>query len=155
MLISSKNKTDRLNRGGFAVILIIISIIFCIAIEASNEFIKGTMGLISVVFLITAIIGRLHDTNRSGYYALILFVPYVNFLAFLLLLFLPGTKGANNYGLPYPYVGSDSAVPLNQEEVDSSKQCIINPVVLPKNERLKQALKANHPYRDMQIFNKI
>ena len=43
-------------------------------------------------------IRRLHDLNRSGYFILLGFVPIVNFLLEIYLLFFRGTDGANDYG---------------------------------------------------------
>jgi len=41
---------------------------------------------------------RMHDQNKSGWYLLINFVPYIGGLIFLVLCFLPGTEGENDYG---------------------------------------------------------
>jgi uncharacterized membrane protein YhaH (DUF805 family) len=43
---------------------------------------------------------RLHDVNLSGWWVLLLFVPYVGGLASLLLMFWPGTHGDNDHGGP-------------------------------------------------------
>ncbi len=55
----------------------------------------------SIVFsLVLAIISsyRIRDFNFSGWFSLVAFIPYVNLLMLLLLLFIPGTKGINKYG---------------------------------------------------------
>ena len=41
---------------------------------------------------------RLHDLDRSGWWMLLLFVPFVGTLLSLALLFWPGTDGTNSYG---------------------------------------------------------
>ena len=41
---------------------------------------------------------RLNDTNVSGWFSLLLFVPVAGLLLWLYVLFCPGTAGANNYG---------------------------------------------------------
>ena len=43
-------------------------------------------------------IRRLHDINKSGYWAFIVFIPFVGFFWILILMCLRGTKGANNFG---------------------------------------------------------
>lgn len=43
-------------------------------------------------------IRRLHDTGKSGWYALLTFIPFVGSIIFYLLLSLQGQKGANQYG---------------------------------------------------------
>lgn len=41
---------------------------------------------------------RLHDVNKTGWLALLLFVPVVGFILFLVMLFMPGSEDANNFG---------------------------------------------------------
>ncbi|MEM8663380.1 MAG: DUF805 domain-containing protein [Pseudomonadota bacterium] len=40
---------------------------------------------------------RLHDRGLTGWLTLVLFVPFVNIVAFLFIAFAPGNKGANGY----------------------------------------------------------
>lgn len=47
---------------------------------------------------ITFMIRRLHDVNQTGWFALLIFIPLVNLILALYLLFAPGTQGENNYG---------------------------------------------------------
>ena len=41
---------------------------------------------------------RFRDIGISGWWVLLLFVPYINLVMGLFLLFVPGTKGANRFG---------------------------------------------------------
>lgn len=41
---------------------------------------------------------RLHDQDKSGWLMLVMFVPYVGGLIMLVLAFLPGTDGPNQFG---------------------------------------------------------
>ena len=43
---------------------------------------------------------RLHDTNRSGWWLLLAFVPVIGTIALIVLCALPGTPGSNRYGSP-------------------------------------------------------
>lgn len=43
---------------------------------------------------------RFNDLNHSGWWSLLMFVPLVNLIAWLYLVFGSGTDGPNNYGLP-------------------------------------------------------
>jgi len=45
---------------------------------------------------------RLHDLNASGWWAVVLFVPYVGAAAGLVLSFVPGNTGDNDHGEPPP-----------------------------------------------------
>jgi len=56
---------------------------------------------IALVTLIPAIsvgVRRLHDTNRSGFFLLIGFIPFIGGLILLFFLIPEGTKGKNKYG---------------------------------------------------------
>ena len=54
--------------------------------------------LASIIFDISLHIRRFHDQNMSGWMSLLFFVPLVNFVLILFLLFAKGTKGVNKYG---------------------------------------------------------
>ena len=43
-------------------------------------------------------IRRLHDLNRTGWFMLLVFIPVVNLIFAIYLLFFKGTEGYNNYG---------------------------------------------------------
>jgi uncharacterized membrane protein YhaH (DUF805 family) len=45
-------------------------------------------------------IRRLHDTNRSGWWILIAFVPIVGFIVLLVFYITAGTDGDNDHGAP-------------------------------------------------------
>jgi uncharacterized membrane protein YhaH (DUF805 family) len=49
---------------------------------------------------VMVLIRRLHDTDRSGWWALIAFVPVIGLIALLVLLALPGDKVSNRFGPP-------------------------------------------------------
>ncbi len=42
---------------------------------------------------------RLHDLNRSGLWVLLFFLPLVNFILLICIVFFRGTEGSNDYGL--------------------------------------------------------
>lgn len=62
-------------------------------------------GVFSVALLVSlwaqAALGakRLHDLDKPGLFAAALFVPALNFVAFIALCLIPGTQGANRFGL--------------------------------------------------------
>lgn len=43
---------------------------------------------------------RLHDSNKSGWWLLLCLLPYLGVFIVLILMLLPGTKGANRFGPP-------------------------------------------------------
>ncbi|WMJ67812.1 DUF805 domain-containing protein [Stenotrophomonas sp. 24(2023)] len=52
---------------------------------------------------IAATVRRLHDTDRSGWWLLLAFVPFAS-LALLVFMLLPGNAGDNRFGAPVPHV---------------------------------------------------
>ncbi len=62
----------------------------------------GFIGIIaSLALLIPGLavaIRRLHDTDRSGWWLLIILVPVLGFLAMIYFTVLEGTKGENRFG---------------------------------------------------------
>ena len=69
----------------------------------------GLARAVNMAFTIAAVVGfllysflptiqRLHDFNTSGWLSLLTLVPFVNFIFFLVLLFIPGTDGRNRFG---------------------------------------------------------
>lgn len=53
-----------------------------------------------VVFSFVLARRRFNDAGRSGWFSVLLFVPFVNLLVSLYLVFAQGSEGANAYGLP-------------------------------------------------------
>ena len=56
------------------------------------------LGLGLIVPGIAVSVRRLHDTNKSGWWLLLCFVPFVGSIVILVFMCLEGTKGANKYG---------------------------------------------------------
>lgn len=55
-----------------------------------------------IAFIFVAMIQRLHDTNKSGWWLLLFFVPLLNIGIGLYVLFASGTPTENNFGNPPP-----------------------------------------------------
>ena len=54
--------------------------------------------LFTLIPAISAGVRRLHDTNRSGFFLLISFIPFIGGLVLLFFLITEGTKGKNKFG---------------------------------------------------------
>ncbi|KAA8731306.1 DUF805 domain-containing protein [Acinetobacter qingfengensis] len=67
-----------------------------------GAFYLGFIAIMLTFFFINLfiIIKRFHDFNLNGWCVLLFFVPLVNFIVMLMLLFVPGTKGINRFGAP-------------------------------------------------------
>jgi len=110
----------RINRIGFLLGFIYSLVPFFVAsilelstrsINLSTSFLASAvngiaviLGLISIIVFIPISISlfmrRLHDINKSGGYAFLLLVPIIGQLLFLFLVFVPGDKQSNIFGMP-------------------------------------------------------
>ena len=112
------NFSDRASRSEywlFALLITVLSII-AIAIDISAGLVdfQSGYGIVSIVVSLlifipsfAAVARRLHDTNRSGFWILIGFIPLIGVIWLLVLLVLKGTEGDNRFG-PDP-LGSTAA----------------------------------------------
>lgn len=87
----------------FAPVLLIPTSIILVPLFSLLEgflenLLSGMVLLIYLVFILSLHIRRLHDLGDSGWHLLLFFIPVVNFLFFLYLLFSPGEKEENEYG---------------------------------------------------------
>ena len=55
-------------------------------------------GLVSLVPSVAVAVRRLHDTDRSGWWVLISFIPLLGMLVLLVFMLLDGTPGDNRFG---------------------------------------------------------
>lgn len=101
-------KLGRISRGTyqlwFFIIITINIFIYFFAIfdktyHSELELRNNIILFLTLNFVVAFILagGRLNDLNKSAWFALLLLVPFINFSS-LLLLFLDGTKGENDYG---------------------------------------------------------
>ncbi|GAA5136588.1 DUF805 domain-containing protein [Alloalcanivorax gelatiniphagus] len=107
--------TGRLGRARYFVYVMVFTMILyaimglAMAAGFSVDPSGGTMmipmilvvAVLSIFLAVMSIIygiRRLNDMNMSGWLILLIFVPIANFVIAIMLLFVPGSKGANNYG---------------------------------------------------------
>jgi uncharacterized membrane protein YhaH (DUF805 family) len=79
---------------------LIVSPSYFISIFLENEIGYFFLGitLFTLIPAISAGVRRLHDTNRSGFFLLISFIPFIGGIILLFLLIPEGTKGKNKFG---------------------------------------------------------
>lgn len=101
----------RLNRKSYIYRSIFLSLVLGIIqliLELATAAIEALELLFAVMILVLCIFGfvasimmlarRLHDLDKSGWWMLLLFVPLVNILLYIYILFFKGTEGPNQYG---------------------------------------------------------
>ena len=85
------------------ILLYIIAIILDMSFGLwSEEFGVGTFsGIMAVALFVplyAVLFRRLHDTNRAGWWFLLIFVPIIGGIALLVMCCLKGTDGDNRFG---------------------------------------------------------
>ena len=74
------------------------SYLFSVVLYYEISFFFLGITLFTLIPAISAGSRRLHDTNRSGFFLLISFIPFIGGLVLLFLLIPVGTKGKNRFG---------------------------------------------------------
>ena len=79
------------------------------------------LGMISLVYALAILlpslavsVRRLHDTNRSGWWMLIVLIPIIGPLTLLVFMVLDGTQGENQYGLDPKLIDASQPDSLTQ-----------------------------------------
>lgn len=89
------------------IALSIIENILGLAAEgAGYGIITGLYMLAVLLPSIAVVVRRLHDTDRSGFWFFIVFIPLIGGLILLIFMILPGTSGDNRFG-PDPLTQPD------------------------------------------------
>ena len=98
----------RLNRLAFCVMglkAFAVFIVVCVAAgflfgvsEIAGYILTGCAIIAITICNISLSVRRLHDLNRSGWWVILLFIPWVDLVAGLYVIFAPGTVGKNDYG---------------------------------------------------------
>jgi len=110
--------------GIFLIAVIPVTLLYIVALAAAFGSAGGAGGgilvtllslvilLLSLALIVPAIavqVRRFHDQDKSGWFVLINFVPYVGGLVVLVFMCLEGTRGPNRFG-PDPKAGEVSDV---------------------------------------------
>ncbi|MFG1173797.1 DUF805 domain-containing protein [Erwiniaceae bacterium CAU 1747] len=84
--------------------LIILAVLGILLVSSQPGIFHILVAIIMMIYTLAVLIPsiavcvrRLHDTNRSGWFYLMNFIPLVSIIL-LVFLCMPGTKGINNYG---------------------------------------------------------
>ena len=90
----------RASRSEYWWFQLIVSPSYFVSTFLENEIGYFFLGitLFTLIPAISAGVRRLHDTNRSGFFLLISFIPFLGGLVLLFFLIPEGTKGKNRFG---------------------------------------------------------
>lgn len=92
--------------GTYLLLMLIMLPMFGMSAFMGGEPDISTIGMLvmAVVYISMIVVWimfakrRLNDLDRNGWWLLLAFVPFVNFLLTIYMMFFPGTDGDNNYG---------------------------------------------------------
>jgi uncharacterized membrane protein YhaH (DUF805 family) len=92
--------------GTYLLLLLVMVPMFGMSAFMGGEPDISTIGMLVMAVVYIALIvvwimfakRRLNDLNRNGWWLLLAFVPFANFLLTIYMMFFPGTDGDNNYG---------------------------------------------------------
>ena len=80
------------------VVYIVIGILSAALGEKAGNAVIALVGLALLVPNLAMTVRRLHDTDRSGWWVLISFLPLIGGLILFVFELLPGTPGENRFG---------------------------------------------------------
>ena len=95
-----EGRASRSEYWWFQLIVAPAYIIFEITDSESSpvSFLFLVITLLTLIPAISVVVRRLHDTNKSGFYLLLSFIPFIGGLIVLFFLIAEGTKGKNRFG---------------------------------------------------------
>jgi uncharacterized membrane protein YhaH (DUF805 family) len=90
----------------FVLVYLIIYIVACVidafalGVTPGQGFgiVTGIVGLVHLIPSLAVSVRRLHDTDRSGWWLLLIFVPLIGAIWLIVLYCFAGTPGANRFG---------------------------------------------------------
>ncbi|MCX8731094.1 DUF805 domain-containing protein [Gilliamella sp. B2969] len=101
------NFSGRARRKEYWLFTLFVAIFYLVLIilASLSETMASAMSLIEVIFLLVILIPniavtvrRLHDTDKSGWWYLISFIPFVGGIVLLVFMCINSTPGSNQYG---------------------------------------------------------
>lgn len=117
-IFTTEGRLNRLRYLKYMVLLALIGglatfVTSCMATFLTGSHESALVNIVTVVWAIAATVGnvmlvirRLHDLDKSGWFALIAIIPLIGFIFSIYLFFAPGTVGYNRYG-PDPLTYDD------------------------------------------------
>lgn len=113
--LNFSGRTSRRDYWLFVLIMVLVMLLAAILEAGLSENDEGTLVLTSVVWLVHLVpalaagVRRLHDSDKSGFWILVGFIPFGSLILLVLFCF-PSTAGENRFG-PEP----DHSAPVKEE----------------------------------------
>ncbi|RKO70469.1 DUF805 domain-containing protein [Sphingobacterium puteale] len=102
----------------YILTVFIITAVFGILGKIASVFtyISGLVSLALFIPGLAAAVRRLHDTNKSGWFILVVFIPFIGWIYLFYLLVIEGDKGSNQYGPDPKAEENGTNHPFNQAQ---------------------------------------
>lgn len=127
-----KGRTGRKEFWWFVLVNIVVGIalsLFSMLLGDQYRVLNMLYGIFVLLPSIAITVRRLHDTNRSGWWYLIILILFVGIIWFIVLLTLDSTPGDNKYGPNPKGVGAESELTRKDKKRDRIIS-IATPIVL-------------------------
>lgn len=105
LYVDGKGRARRAEYGWFVVFCFVVGLVAAIvdlAMSGGNPYATPIVVLIAGLALIapsvSAAARRAHDFGQSGWFAVLICIPYIGWIAALAFIFIPGQPGPNQYG---------------------------------------------------------
>ncbi len=112
-VFSPKGRFGRLSYLAWATLITILSWIVTMMMVGTSAMMTGDsigvffqsplvaiVTIASLVFGVIFAVRRFHDINASGWWSILIFIPLINLITALVLVFAPGKSQVNKYGPP-------------------------------------------------------
>jgi uncharacterized membrane protein YhaH (DUF805 family) len=108
--VGFQGRARRAEYWQFALVNVVIVIVLdIIDLAIKSEILAGLYGLAILLPGLAVAFRRLHDTNRTAWWLLIILVPFAGWIVLLVFACLDSTPGANKYGPNPKGVGNGPA----------------------------------------------
>ncbi len=82
----------------FGLLLQVAGTVIDLVIGSEAGMVALVAGLVILLPSISVMVRRLHDQDRTGWWGLLLLVPFIGSIILIVLMILEGTKGPNRFG---------------------------------------------------------
>jgi uncharacterized membrane protein YhaH (DUF805 family) len=82
----------------FTLLASMAALLLDYAVDPNSEFFSGVWSLATILPDLAVAARRLHDTDRSGWWILLCFLPFIGWAVLIVLFCFKGTPGQNRFG---------------------------------------------------------
>lgn len=133
---------------GIAIVMNIVTYAFSLFGDVVSALVSFVMFAVSLALAVVGLgvsVRRYHDFNWSGWFVLLGFVPILNFIMLLVLLFKKGDLASNRFGETVPKTVPLADAVLNRPAGSTAAAVAATPVVTPAEPVAQETAQAATP----------